>query len=447
MIESTPLHTLHEHRLLEVLDHARRTVQMLSVVNDPWQTPLDAYATLADKIVMETALLILVTGRVPQAPPALVEASQALAAHLVPYIRSDRHRALLRRHPHAAVSLGMAHQALQEAGFPDAAFDALVADAFTSRQAQAAERLPYRHLEMLWLQTLRGQPPSTAAWAAAVQCSLLANEAHAVHMTADSVYALTHGLMYVTDFGQQALPPDVDQDGVTRMLDACLAWHAVSENLDLVGELLLGAVMTGTANTPPARFAWAVLNYTWAEFGFLPCPSFDLSTYLSLPDDERAAYAYVHTYHTTYVAGILSAVILTMDCRSLEWAEAPTRSAEAPSLTEPGTQLLAYQAELARIPIWPDVLVAGPLPPHDVATVLHDALLLMAAHDHRTDVLTKALNTPPPRRTPTFEAATNLLGRLTGKSLPDTVEPFPREALHHLGNSSRLHRAGLHQNQ
>ena len=30
-------------------------------------------------------------------------------------------------------------------------------------------------------------------------------------MTADSVYALTHGLMYVTDFGQRPLPAGVDQ--------------------------------------------------------------------------------------------------------------------------------------------------------------------------------------------------------------------------------------------
>jgi hypothetical protein len=108
--------------------------------------------------------------------------------------------------------------------------------------------------------------------------------------------------MYVTDFGQWGRVPVEPQWlaslGLSRLLVA---------DLDLAAELALADVLTGT---PPASATIAivsVLNTFFDTLGYLPSPT--------LRENERVqaydAHAYVqfHSYHTTFVYGLLCAVI------------------------------------------------------------------------------------------------------------------------------------------
>jgi len=130
-------------------------------------------------------------------------------------------------------------------------------------------------------------------------------------MSPAETYALTHAIMYVTDFGAKSLlPASLDINQIATMIDAGLACNIMSENLDLLGELLISAAILGQPWSPYSRFAWCLLTRTWDDLGFLPCPSFDTSTYSSITGEEASSYAFLHTYHTSYVGGILCAILL-----------------------------------------------------------------------------------------------------------------------------------------
>lgn len=295
-----------ENRLVSVLASARRHSSRLDEYGELWKDELDPFVSLGDKVVVETALLAFIAARTNR--PRVVAVAQELADTLAPYARSTRNRSLLLRFPHTACSLGAAHIALTSAGSIDPGFDQLLGTCFTSGHAEALERLPYRAMEMRWLRGLyHGE---RADFADLLGASILSTVAHPVHMSSAEAYALTHALMYLSDFGRDPLPHGVDAQRCAEMLDASIAWHLVGENFDLLAECLLGASFTRQPWTPYARLGWRVLSRAWDRLGFLPCPSFDPNEYAELRNDQARAYAFRHTYHTMHVAGMLCAVLL-----------------------------------------------------------------------------------------------------------------------------------------
>jgi hypothetical protein len=305
-LDSALSHAALETRLVSVLEFAVRHVTRLPEYSELWEEELDPFVNLADKVVVETALLAMIAGRTGR--PRVVALADDLANALAPYARSIRTRTYLLRFPHTACSLGMAHIALTCAGSADSAFDSLVRVCFSSGHAEALERLPYRCMEMRWLRAL--YEGHQANFDDLLPGSLLSTAAHPVHMSSAEAYALTHAFMYLTDFGQQPLPIAVDADRCSEMVDANIAWHVVGENFDLLGECLLAASFLGRPWTPYARLGWDVLSRAWHKLGFLPCPSFEPEEFAALEPEQARAYAFRHTYHTMHVAGMLCAALL-----------------------------------------------------------------------------------------------------------------------------------------
>lgn len=289
-----------------VLDRATRYLARLDELDELWHEEVDPFVSLADKVVVESALLALVTGRAPS--PSIQEAARRLAKTVAPHARSTRNRALLMRFPHTARSLGIAHVALSRAGVEDSEFDELIGEALASGQLEALERPPFRAMELCWLRALHEK--TAPAFGPLIEMSILSTPAHPIYMAGPEAYALTHALMYLTDFGLRQLPAEADSQRCVDMIDASIAWHLIGENLDLLGECLLAASFIGEPWSPYARCGWHALSRSWATLGFLPSPSFDPDQFESKGAKERSAYAFRHVYHTEYVGGMLLAALL-----------------------------------------------------------------------------------------------------------------------------------------
>ncbi len=296
-------------QLKVVLEFARRNLRQLDRNSSIWTDDIDPYVSVIDKVVVETALLVLIASRVAPESQELGEGTTELAGELAKVARSERNQVMLLRYPHTAASLGISHVILTCLGHRDAVFDVLVDRAFESGHVHAVERLPYRLADLRWLCGLR-RPEAPPAFEDLVPHTMLVTGAHPIYMSVADVYALTHDLMYISDFGCRPLSSLVDVQRVSAMVDAALAWHIGTQNFDVLAELLLGAALLGGSWSPYARLAWCLLATTWDEFGFLPCPTFQGKEFSMLTGDDAAAYAFKHTYHTTYVAGILCAVLL-----------------------------------------------------------------------------------------------------------------------------------------
>jgi hypothetical protein len=194
-------------------------------------------------------------------------------------------------------------------GYGDAAFGRTVEAAFRSRQVYAIERLPYRTMETRWLQSLllKDQP---ACFDDLLPASILQSETHPMRMSTSDSYALTHALMYVTDFGNQPLPNNLKIGYLESMIDQLIAAQIVNENLDVLGELLMSAIFLDRPWSVRAQFAWHFLVETWKQYGFLPSPSFEAVEYNKLSAEDIYAYAFKHTYHTIYVGAILCSLVV-----------------------------------------------------------------------------------------------------------------------------------------
>ena len=292
-----------------VLQFAATNIRQLDRKADLWREELDAYVNVADKVIIETALLLLVSARIPYQTGKISKLHAELLAQLAPLIRTERNRALLIRYPHTAAALGIGHIALTELGDHDAEFDLLIRRAFESGYVEAVERLPYRTMDVRWLRGLL-YPKQPPAFDDLMTASILANRAHPIQLSVSDTYALTHALMYVTDFGTRLLPKGFDASELRANVDAALAYHLLSDNLDLLGELLMSAVMLGPPWSPYTAFGWSLLTTLWDQLSFLPSPTFDTEVYATLSNAEQASYTFRHLYHTMYVGGMLCSILL-----------------------------------------------------------------------------------------------------------------------------------------
>ncbi|MFF5213593.1 DUF6895 family protein [Streptosporangium sp. NPDC000396] len=327
---SRPAERTLEGRVVEVLHLADEHLSRLDEYRDYWADSQDAYISLADKIIGETALLALVADRYAGQRPQVRMLVDRLARSLDPLVRSIRNEALIRRYPNSALTLACGHAALTAIGVVGPEFDRLVKSILACDPLDCSERIPFRAMERRWMTGLL-YPGMEPSFDDLLPMSIATRPAHPIHMLSTDVYALTHVPMFVTDFGATPAPAAFPHALCRDSLDATAAWVLHTDNFDLMGELVLARELLGAPWTPSHLLAWKTLEHAWDKLGFLASPSFAIKEFTELPVEERASYAFRHIYHTTYVAGMLSAVMLSSASAAQPQVAGPCRLTAAES--------------------------------------------------------------------------------------------------------------------
>lgn len=118
--------------------------------------------------------------------------------------------------------------------------------------------------------------------------------------SSDTVYAVTHELFYVTDFGRQPLRVDAPQETFIRIvLDAWIENYLREKNFDLVAELLMCAVYCGFDDLYYENVR-ILLNEQDAD-GRLRGPAGSAENLIEDDMDEERV-DFLRNYHTTLVA-------------------------------------------------------------------------------------------------------------------------------------------------
>jgi hypothetical protein len=302
--------TFDERYLLDavgrVLDFAQQTVGRFAVLASHWPKEYGEGQSQLDKILGETSVLLLTAARASSDCSALRPPVAALAHVLSPLVRSERCRVLLMRSRRSAGTLLMPNLMLGLSGYPDPAFDQLL-NGKRPDDWPGGERIAFRHAESRWLHALvQGTQPVLDDL---LPFSLFASEIDPFEMDRMDLYAITHWLMYASDFGVVAVPPSISLPSMA-VIDGAIASQLSAEDLDLLAELLMGVCMLRIPWSVHAAAAWAVLAATWDQLGFVPSPNFQKKNFQQLKGDEQEAYAVANTYHTQYVFGMLAALLL-----------------------------------------------------------------------------------------------------------------------------------------
>ena len=250
-------------RLLRALDLAE---SVLSSVDPP--SPL---AGIVEKVVAETAMLLLCASAIADDHPGIAKGVHHVARRLAPLARSDAVLATLCLQPALARDVALAHAALSRLGHPDSVVDAMLTAALAAAGGAGPERPPHRQLEQEWIARLwpaaatgLRRVPGLAAQ------SMLGRPVDALTSTRDDLYAFTHAVMYLTDLGSRQVNLPRCHADITADAEAGLALSVDTDDYDLTAELLLSWTMLGLRWTPAAVFAFQCVAGVADDVGFLP---------------------------------------------------------------------------------------------------------------------------------------------------------------------------------
>jgi len=414
------------NRLADVLEFSLRHLPSLDRYSRLWpDDPNEDAVQMRDKVLAETAILVLLASRVEQTG-RIAGLIEQLVDVLEGCSTDNRTKELLLRCPHMAAPLGLTQIVLAQRGRGDAETQTILRNIFRDGLADTLERIPYRAMEVEWVESLLnlGFRPD---FEAAFPSNVLMKEVHPISMSRSTGYGVTHGLMYATDFGSRPPPCCVDVSLARGRIDAAVAWVLVNDDLDLLIEFIIATTLLRQPWSPYVWLAWDLYNGVVEELGFLPSPSFDPAQFAALQGDEAAAYAFRHVYHTVYVAGLLSAILLAPEAagvsgdwtaprasmngaaaacadaaqRGRKFARVPVEGQDAEAIAgrtiDPATALTRVSDLLDNMlqehRQWRKVLQAHSFEPALLAQVLGDAAIIHAARRYDLPKLIIAIET------------------------------------------------------
>jgi hypothetical protein len=314
-------------RVERALDLAEAAIALVST--DSPGIDLEALEAPPNKIIAETAMFLRAALAVPRdLAPNVAERADMLARELAPHARHSRVAIGIALHPALALDYGAAHLVLGRAGYPDIVFDNALADTLGATIAHARERVPHRELEQDWLAWLMGGPAPLQE----TMCrTALVKGTDLITGSRDDVYALTHSLLYATDFGNlKPRFPQTDDGDVIATARSALAGALDDDDFDLAGELLLTWPFLHADWDDSSSLAFAVLAKVEDDVGVLPSLALDREAFERQPDTSKKSYVAAVTYHTAYVMGLLCSTMLRHDSR----AEVVSNATGSPALSE-----------------------------------------------------------------------------------------------------------------
>src|SRR5215467_9284317 len=145
-------------RLNLALRIARRTIQYLGATGFRGaDSPEGNFA--AEKPLAESAML-LYAAKDERSDPGIRAVFDGLVQDLMPYARSKQMGWDVLRYPSVCLQLATPHILLGMLGFEDSQFDGLLGWSAAAGASRGHEVVPYRELEVIWLQSLwRAESP------------------------------------------------------------------------------------------------------------------------------------------------------------------------------------------------------------------------------------------------------------------------------------------------
>lgn len=297
-------------RLCHALDIAQLAVQRLAAsgYTDP-KNP--AKGVRSEKVISETAVLLVSASSLSD-HPQLGARIRNVSEQLIPHARSKRMSLGLCLEPTVAWDYALAHVCLSRLGYCDSKFDALLRQSVSAQAHSGRERVPHRMLEQEWIAKHSNAPRPIRHSDAphGVRSSILNQPLDLINGTRDDIYAFTHALMYVRDFGLSPAPLPRQRPVILSEAEAVLARCLDEQDYDLCGEILLSWPLTGKSWSAAATFAFRVLAHVEDRAGFLPTPSTRITELKALEGSERTDYLVATAYHTAFVMGLVCSASL-----------------------------------------------------------------------------------------------------------------------------------------
>lgn len=264
----------------------------------------------SDKITTETLLLLYIlerNGHLEGSNDTKIKIIQSL----IPEARSVRNASLIMRFPQLSLSLGIAHITLNKLGYEDVDFDYIIKNSLSVSLSKSGEKLAFRNMDADWIRYLYSDDEiHMRSMTEHHESSILNRNTHPIFMQREDFYALTHCIMYLTDFGKKDFPFCNDVHHISKNIEDSIKWHLHEKDFDLLSELILCYIYLNGDINPIVAVALNFVISSWNKIGFLPSRSFSVKKYNSLEGLQKKAYSFANIYHTLFVGTMLASECL-----------------------------------------------------------------------------------------------------------------------------------------
>ena len=218
------------------------------------------------------------------------------------------YRDLIARQHRSLWMYGLPYAALRAWGREDPELRWMVEQAVAARYPVTWERLPYRYLDYLRFLDAGAIPHALAPAGDVFPLTLLHAEPSVAELEEDDVYAITHGVFYMTDYGLAAepWPRGFDVDSAADLIEALLAQHAAEEHTDLTAELLICTASMGISGGDAVDAGWRLLSTSQSPGGAIAAPDRLIARSYSGERDDALYREWKRCYHTTLMTAMAS---------------------------------------------------------------------------------------------------------------------------------------------
>lgn len=293
----------------------------------------------ARKALVELALLVAY--RIKLDPQPLDQNYRMLLEHVEHIAARPSYHEVIARDHRALLLYGLTYAALLMSGQDDPEYRWIITQAVKFRQPLIYERIPYRQLDLLHFLYIAGIEHDGPKFEDVFPFTLLAGNPNVIELDESDVYAITHSLFYITDFGfrSSAWSPRFNVDEAIELVTALTRRYRLCANADLIAELIASLICLDAPPSVEVREAWDVLYSSQQPDGRIPGPP-DI-VFMSEDDskDNNAYKEWQTSYHTTIVVALAALM-----ARRAEWDDAyPAQQRSGSDVdVQPSNELLSH---------------------------------------------------------------------------------------------------------
>jgi hypothetical protein len=290
----------------------------------------------------------------------------------------------LLRYPAEFILFVQLYACLRVLGFEESEKRAAIERALDANYLGQTERLPHRMMDIASCLECGGFATHFPTLPELYLSSILTPVPFAAHLNEDAVYAITHVIMFLYDFGlrDNLAVPSEDRGALADCLSALLVAACHEHHWDMLAELLVCWDCVGLAHGFIYERSWQALGAVQRADGAVPGPEWaqrehDAAIGMRTPDGERL-FDIAHHYHTTLVSVIagclrekrMAASLTPADGLSSRREQRSQRRAASPAVRE------LFAESLTRANLWLDAVLAQSLVAEPVRTEVLCRLVL-----------------------------------------------------------------------
>lgn len=256
-----------------------------------------------------------------------------------------RYEQLLRRAPRHVTLYSSPVLYLKEAGRLPERVASAVRDVLSGDVAWAVERVPHRILDIWHFCRAFGVRPRVDA-VEAQRLSCLSHLPSPVQSTLSDAYALTHVVLFLTNFGvpSEAFPPIAGiPPAAQEVIEGLILRYLAEGNADIVLELVISALLIGTLRREILECVLVWLGSLIERHGFVPGPTRHVSDSAA---EEDAYRLWAENYHTSFVAGTAFRLLRASGFADVLGTEEPAADPSSKTLGDALGALSRYELPL-----------------------------------------------------------------------------------------------------